>query len=83
MLLPEHLDVCLKRLAGDVFSIIIIKHLVKDKSQNGSRRYLKSVLKKNSLFVFLHEHLDIGLNGPPDDVNELCCGGAFYFTVSH
>jgi hypothetical protein len=24
--------------------------------------------------MFLPKHLDVGLNGPPDDVNELCCG---------
>jgi hypothetical protein len=24
--------------------------------------------------MFLPEHLDVGLNGPPDDVDELCCG---------
>jgi hypothetical protein len=24
--------------------------------------------------MVLPEHLDVGLNGPPDDVDELCCG---------
>jgi hypothetical protein len=24
--------------------------------------------------MFLPKHLDVGLNGPADDVNELCCG---------